>query len=289
MAIHIEALFCCLDDFFVAYQRQERENLIPAAGHRQRSGMLCLSEMMLIMTLFHLSAYKDFKHFYIYGIQGEYRNLFKEVPCYARFVQLIGRLLLPFSVLIQALRGEETGFYFADSTKLAVCDNHRISSNRVFKNLAKRGKTSMGWFYGFKLHVIINHNCEIMAVKITPGNTDDRKPLPGMVKGLNGKLFADKGYISKSLFKNLWQDGLQLITGIRKNMKNYLMPLFDKLMLRKRFILETVFGVLKFAQGLEHTRHRSPTNAFVHVLSCLIAYCLKPVKPRINKEINLKT
>jgi hypothetical protein len=289
MAIHIEALFCCLDDFFVAYQQQERENLIPAAGHRQREGMLCLSEMMLIMTLFHLSAYKDFKHFYIYGIQGEYRSLFKEVPCYARFVQLIGRLLLPFSVLIQALRGEETGFYVADSTKLAVCDNHRISSNRVFKNLAKRGKTSMGWFYGFKLHVIINHNSEIMAVKITPGNTDDRKPLPGMTKGLKGKLFADKGYISKSMFKNLWKDGLQLITGIRKNMKNYLMPLFDKLMLRKRFILETVFGVLKRTQGLEHTRHRSPTNAFVHVLSCLIAYCLKPVKPRINKEINLKT
>lgn len=197
MAINIEALFCCLDDFFVAYERHEREHLIPAAGHRQRAGMLCLCEQMLIMTLFHLSAYKDFKHFYIYGIQGEYRSLFKEAPCYARFVQLIGRLLLPFSVLIHAPRGEDTGFYFADSTKLAVCDNRRISSNQI-----------------------------------TPGNTDDRKPLPGLIKGLNGKLFADKGYISKPMFKHLWQNGLQLITGIRKNMKNYLMPLFDKLMAR---------------------------------------------------------
>ena len=145
----------------------------------------------------------------------------------------------------------------------------------------------MGWFYGFKLHVIINDKSEIMAVKITPGNTDDRKPVPGMTAKLNGKLYADKGYLSKTLFRDLWQNGLQPITGIRKNRRNYLMPLFDKLMLRKRFILETVFDAVKAAQGLEHSRHRSPINAFVHIFSCLLAYCLKPLKPKINREINL--
>ena len=127
-----------------------------------------------------------------------------------------------------------------------------------------------------------------MAVKITPGNLDDRKPVKTMTAGLTGKLYADKGYISKSLFEDLWQDGLQLITGIRKNMRNYLMPLFDKLILRARFILETVLDVLKQAQGLEHSRHRSPVNAFVHILSCLVAYGLKPLKPKINTHVSLR-
>ena len=287
MTIEITALFCCLDDFCELYEREEPRCLLRAPGHRQREGKLCLSEMMFIMALFHVSPFKNFKAFYVHGIEGKYRNCFNELPCYPRFVQLMRRLLLPFSLLIHALRGEETGYYFADSTKLAVCHNRRISSNRVFRGLAQRGKTSMGWFYGFKLHVIINHKCEIMAVKITPGNTDDRKPLPRMTAGLKGKLYADKGYLSKTLLRDLWQNGLQLITGIRKNMRNYLMPLFDKLMLRKRFILETVFDAVKAAQGLEHSRHRSPINAFVHILSCLAAYCLKPLKPKINREINL--
>jgi hypothetical protein len=145
----------------------------------------------------------------------------------------------------------------------------------------------MGWFFGFKLHIIANHKAEIMAVKITPGNVDDRKPIKTMTAGLKGKLYADKGYISKSLFEDLWQEGLQLITGIRKNMRNYLMPLFDKLMLRARFILETVLDVLKQGHGLEHSRHRSPVNAFVHILSCIIAYGLKPRKPKINTHVNL--
>lgn len=288
MTIDITALFCCLDDFCCLYQRAASEKLLPTPGQRQREGKLCLSEMMLIMALFHVSEFKNFKAFYIYGVLQKHRHCFGELPSYPRFVALMPRLLLPFSLLIHALRGEETGFYFADSTKIAVCHNRRISRHRVFRGLAARGKTTMGWFFGFKLHIIVNHKAEIMAVKITRGNADDRQPVKAMAAGLKGKLYADKGYISKPLFADLWQDGLQLITGIRKNMRNYLMPLFDKLMLRARFILETVFDVFKQVQGLEHSRHRSPVNAFVHILSCIVAYGLKPVKPRINSNVNLK-
>jgi transposase len=285
MAINITALFCCLDDFCRLYETCERQKLIPRTGSRRRCGKLCLSEMLFIMVLFHVSPFKDFKHFYLHGVQGKYRELFGALPCYARFVQLMGRLLLPLAVLLHSLRGEATGIYFADSTSLRICHNRRISSNRVFAGLAKRGKTAMGWFYGFKLHIVINHKAELVAVKITPGNCDDRKPLPAMAKGLLGKLFADKGYISKVLFEQLWQDGLQLITGIRRTMRNYLMPWLDKILLRRRFLVETVFDTLKSAQGLEHTRHRSPINAFVHILSCLVAYGFRTTKPKLTTII----
>lgn len=283
----ITALFCCLDDFCQLYEAAACRKFLPLSGQRRRQGKLCLSEMMFIMALFHVSEFKHFKAFYLHGIAHKHRDCFAELPSYPRFVGLMPRLLLPFSLLIHALRGEETGLYFADSSKLAVCHNRRISRHKVFDGLAARGKTTMGWFFGFKLHIIVNHKAEIMAVKITPGNVDDRKPIKTMTAGLKGKLYADKGYISKSLFDDLWQDGLQLITGIRKNMHNHLMPLFDKTLLRARFILETVLDVLKQTQGLEHSRHRSPVNAFVHILSCITAYGLKPIKPKIKTRITL--
>jgi len=285
MSLPIIALFCCLDDFSRIYEDWERHGLIGEGG-RRREGKLSLSEMLLIMVLFHTSPFKNFKYFYLHGVScGKYRSYFSEVPAYERFVALMPRLLLPLSVLLHALKGEETGIYFADSTKLAVCHNKRISRNKVFKGLAARGKTTMGWFYGLKLHVVINHKGEIMAVKITPGNTSDSAALRNMVRALTGKLFADKGYIGKKLFRQLWEQGLHLITGIRKNMKNYLMPWLDKILLRRRFLIETFFDNLKSSMGLEHSRHRSPINAMVHILSCLVAYCFKPGKPAINTTV----
>ena len=173
-------------------------------------------------------------------------------------------------------------YYFADSTKLAVCHNRRIHRHKVFEGLAARGKTSMGWFYGLKLHFVINHKGQIMALKITPGNTADSTMLDAMTQHLAGALYADKGYIGRELFSKLWQRGLHLITSIRRNMRNYLMPLADKIMLRKRFLIETVLDTLKSEMGLEHSRHRSVSNAMVHVLSCLVAYAFRPGKPSIS-------
>lgn len=285
MSTNITALFCCLDDFCKVYREWERNHLIPTDRQRCRDGKLSLSEMLFIMVLFHLDPFKNFKVFYQYGVCHRHRRCFKEIPCYDRFIQLMPRLFMPLTLLLHSLSGEETGIYFADSTSLKVCHNKRIHRHRTFDKLAARGKTSMGWFYGFKLHVIINHNGEIVALKITAGNTDDRAVLDDLTKNLKGKLCADKGYIGKDLFQSLWQRGLHLITGIRKNMKNYLMPWIDKWLLRKRFIVETVFNTLKSHMGLEHSRHRSPINAMIHILSCLTAYAFKTSKPAI-KPIN---
>ena len=281
MSINITALYCCLDDFCKVFEEWEGHRLIPSEKKRCREGKLSLSEMLFIMVLFPLSPFRHFKAFYRYGVGHQYRGCFDEIPHYDRFVSLMPRLFAPLTVLLHCLSGEETGIYFADSTKLAVCHNRRISRHTVFDGLAARGKTSMGWFYGLKLHFVINHKGEIMALKITPGNTADNAVLNDITKHLAGKLYADKGYIGKELFQKLWRRGLHLITGIRRNMKNYLLPMADKIMLRKRFVIETVLDTLKSEMGLEHSRHRSPVNAMVHVLSCLTAYIFRPGKPRI--------
>ncbi len=146
--------------------------------------------------------------------------------------------------------------------------------------MAKRGRTTMGWFFGFKLHLLINHKGQIMAFRITDGSRDDRKPLEEMTTALQGKIFADQGYVSKSLLERLWQRGLHLLTSIRRNMKNDLIPMLDKGLVRKRFIIETLFDQLKSSMGLAHTRHRSPSNPLLHILSCLAAYTL--AQPKVN-------
>ena len=258
------------------------QTLARPSADRHRPALALLAGF--IMVLFHLSPFKNFKAFWFYGVEQKYRDCFGDLPSYGRFVALMPRLLVPFCILMQCFRGEETGVYFVDSTKLAVCHNARINRNKVFKGLAKRGRSTMGWFFGFKLHLVINDKGQVMAVKITPGNTDDRKPLETMIAELKGKVFGDKGYISKPLFQRLWQQGLHLITGIRRNMKNFLLPILDKIMLRKRFIIETLFDKLKSSMGLEHTRHRSPTNAFVHILSCLAAYILAHQRSKSAKS-----
>jgi hypothetical protein len=278
MAIDITALYCCLDDFSKLFAEWEAHRLIPSQTTRQRMSKLSRSEMLFIMVLFHLSPFKHFKAFYLYGIGQQHRDCFGDLPHYDRFVSLMPRLFTPLMILLHSLSGEQTGVYFADSTKLAVCHNHRIHRHKVFDGLAARGKTSMGWFFGLKLHFVINHKGQIVALKITPGNT----VLDQMTRHLAGKLYADKGYIGHELFKTLWRRGLHLITGIRRNMKTYLMPMADKILLRKRFVIETVLDTLKSEMGLEHSRHRSPVNAMVHVLSCLVAYAFRPGKPSIS-------
>jgi len=195
------------------------------------------------------------------------------------------RLFMPLNILLHLLSGEETGIYFIDSTAISICHNKRRYRNKVFANLAKSGKSSMGYFHGFKLHAIINHKGEFVALKITKGNVDDRKPVEDMTKDLTGKVYADKGYINNNLFLTLYSRGLKMVHGIKKNMKNKLMNLEEKLMLRKRNLIESVFDYLKNKMNLLHTRHRSPINALVHILSNLVAYSLKKNKPALKFDI----
>lgn len=183
-----------------------------------------------------------------------------------------------------SLYGKCTGISFVDSTSLTVCHPKRIHSHRVFRGLAKRGKTTKGWFYGFKLHLSINENGELLAFFLSPGNTSDLAVLPKITQGLVGKLFGDKGYISQEMFENLFSRGLQLITKLRAKMKNRLMPVIDKILLRKRGMIDSVIGQLKSICQIEHSRHRSPINFVVNLLGGLVGYSLKPDKPSLHLE-----
>jgi transposase len=154
-----------------------------------------------------------------------------------------------------------------------------------FSKLAARGKTSVDWFYGFKLHLVVNEQGELLNITLTPGNTDDRKPVPDLLAGLFGKVFADRGYVSKKLARQMLQEwGIEFFAKPKRNMKNKLMKLTDKLLARKRSIIETVIDQLKNISQIEHSRHRSPINFMVNVMCGLIAYCHQPKKPALNLE-----
>lgn len=175
-----------------------------------------------------------------------------------------------------------------DSTCIKVCHNCRINQHKVFKDLAARGKTSVDWFFGFKLHLVVNDRGELLNIILTPGNTDDRTPVTKLLQQLFGKVFADKGYVWQKLAKQLLKTaGIELITKLKRNMKQRLMPLNDRLMLRKRSIIETIIDQLKNISQIEHSRHRSPVNCFVNLLGGLIAYCHQPKKPSIALDHNL--
>jgi transposase len=278
-------LFCDVDDFCQGFLPLWRRQLVSVGEmQRQRERSLSVSEIMTILIHFHQSHYRDFKAYYTDYVQERLQREFPSLVSYTRFVEFIPSVLLPLCAYLRKnCFGTCTGISFIDATSLAVCKNPRIHSHKVFAGLAKRGKTSTGWFFGFKLHLIFNDQGALLNLLLTPGNVDDRKPVPKMVRKMFGKLFADKGYISKKLFEELLRTfHVQLVTGIRSNMKNVLMPLMDKLLLRKRAIAETIIDQLKNVSQIEHSRHRSPVNFLVNLICGLIAYCHQPKKPSLN-------
>jgi len=280
-------IFCHIDDFCKDFENQFKRNLLTdGSNKRNRSFKLSLSEIMTIMIFYHQSGYKTFKDYYEKEVLGHMKTDFNGLVSYNRFLELRQKAFLPLLIYSQlASLGRPTGISFIDSFSLAVCHNRRISSNKVFKGIAQRGKTSVGWFYGFKVHLIINHLGEIISFYITPGNVADSNEsvLIKLTKDLFGKIFGDRGYlVGNKLFQQLYKNGIHLITKIRKNMKSKLMPLEDKLLLKKRGLVETVGGVLKEGLSMEHSRHRSPLGFFGYIVSTLIAYGFRKNKPSIK-------
>lgn len=284
----LEELFCDVDDFCQRFLPEwQHQQLTAGERQRLRASTLSPSEIMTLLIYFHQSAYRHFKGFYLYHVHKHLRAAFPQLLSYPRFVALMPSVLLPLTVYLHTRRrGAVTGISFIDSTPLMVCHNRRIRSHQVFKQLARRGKTSTGWFYGFKLHLVVNDRGEILAFQLTPGNVDDRQPVPQLVRGLSGKLFGDRGYLSQHLFEALLEENIHLVTKLRRKMKNKLMPLINKLLLRKRAIIETINDQLKNISQIEHTRHRSTVNFMVNLIAGLAAYTHRPRKPSIYDSKN---
>lgn len=283
----LEDVFCDVDDFCRLFLPDwHRRQLQHGERKRRRGGRMALSEIMTLLIHFQQSHYRDFKAFYLLHVGQHLAGAFPQRLSYNRLVAVMPTALVPLSVYLQTRKGPVTGIAFIDATSLVVCHNRRIRSHKVFKKIARRGKTSVGWFYGFKLHLVVNDGGELLAFQVTPGNVDDRKPVPRLVTGLTGKLFGDRGYISQKLFEALLDQDLQLITKLRKGMQNKLLPLVDKLLLRKRALIETINDQLKNISQIEHTRHRSVINWMVHLLAGLAAYTHQPQKPSLNLSQN---
>ena len=290
----VTELFCMADDFCKFFDAMMKKCTLKSDNKRayHRDSTMSKSEIMLIMIMFHDSGYRCLKHFYVEKVCKHLRHLFPKVVSCNRFVELEKQVAVPLALFIKkVLLGKCTGISFVDSTPLRVCRNQRIHIHKVFKGIAQRGKCSMGWFFGFKLHLICNEKGEILNFMITPGDVDDRKPLEykAFVEFIYGKLVGDKGYIGKNLFQRLFVDGIQLITKLKSNMKGALMSVSDKLLLRKRAIIETVNDELKNIAQVEHSRHRSFENFIVNMLGAIAAYCVFPKKPCIHVQRTLDT
>jgi hypothetical protein len=280
----LEALFVDIDDFCQKFEPEWYQRLLNDGGkQRQRARSLGLSEVMTILVAFHQQQYRNFKHYYQEHVSVYWRGEFPQLTSYHRFVELIPDALLPLCVYLKHCFGACTGISFLDSTSVKVCHNRRINQHRVFKGVAARGKTSVDWFFGLKLHLVVNEHGELLNMTITAGNVDDRKPVPDLVADLFGKIFADRGYVSQPLATQLFEDfGIEFFAKPRRNMKNRLMRLNDKLLARKRSIIETIIDQLKNISQIEHSRHRSPVNFCVNILCGLIAYCHQPKKPSLQ-------
>jgi hypothetical protein len=256
--------------------------------HRNRQPSLSDSEIISILIFFHFGSFTNFKHYYNNYVKVHLSDCFPGLVSYNRFIELQQRVAVPMMLFLKiCCLGKSRGINFVDSTHLKVCDVRRIHNHKVFKEVAERGFTSIGWFYGFKLHLIINDRGEILAFYLTKGNVDDRdiKVMKSLTENIFGKLFGDKGYVSQALFDLLFADGIQLITKVRKNMKQKNLTETEQILLRKRAIIESVNDELKNICKLQHTRHRSVNGFLFNIMATLAAYSFFPKKPSLNIQM----
>ena len=282
----VTEIFCIIDEFCKHFDAENAQKVLISSKvtpRRRRAASMSDSEIMTILLLFHFGSYRNFKHYYLSFIKIIQKKEFPTAVSYNRFVELEGRVFfqMMFFLNLQTF-GRCTGITFVDSTMIPICHNLRRYANKVFKGIATDGKGTMGWCHGFKLHLACNDRGEIIAFVLTGANVSDKDPevFKVLAKRLYGKLFADKGYISQRLFDILFEDGIQLVTGLRVNMKNKLMPFYDRMMLRKRYIIETINDMLKNTAQIVHSRHRSVGNFIMNIISALGAYCFFDNKPK---------
>ena len=275
------SIFCEIDDFCKELDKNMSQLQLtgPSKGRRGPACCLSISEIMTVQILFQMVGYRNFKTFYTSFLQIYWKQYFPRLPSYQRFVELTHRALYPLTLFAQLKSGKKTGIYYIDGSCLPVCHLKRSKRNKVFREIAQYGRTSVGWFFCLKIHLVINNLGEMIAFKITRGNVHDGAAAKSLLLSLEGLAFGDKGYIGKKLFDELLKNGLKLITRKRKNMKEKLLVNdYEKQLLNQRNSIETVFDCLKHKYHVWHTRHRSIINAMTNLIAALAAYAIEPLK-----------
>ncbi len=275
----LEELYIIIDDFCKEYEKNSQNKVLGSSikKTRKRKTKLSLSEIISLLILYQSSNIKNFKAFYRF-IQTELTKAYPNLCSYNRFIELAPRAVKPLMVLFASY----DGLSYIDSTSLKVCHIKRETRHKLFKRIATKSKSTMGWFYGFKLHIMTNKKGELLNAYFSHANVDDRQGLLAMCKKIFGNLIGDRGYLGKKIKQTLQTQGINLITRGRKNMKNHHLNLIELAMLNSRNLIETVIGKLKLQFNLEHTRHRSISGFIINILASLIAYCFSSNKPRSN-------
>jgi hypothetical protein len=274
-------IFCEVDDFCKEFDQNISQPLLssPTKGRRGPDCCLSISEIMTIQILFQMLGYRNFKTFYMGFLQKYWQHYFPNLPSYNRFVELISRSIFPLTLFTQLKCGKKTGIYYIDSSCLPVCHLKRSKRHKTFDAIAQYGKTSVGWFFGLKVHLVVNHQ----------GNCHDSATAQSLLGSLRGLAFGDKGYLGKKLFEILLNKGLKLITRKRKNMKETLkLSNYEQQLLNQRGIIETIFNCLKHKYHIWHTRHRSVINAMSHLMAALAAYTIEPLKLSAFKQLTIQ-
>lgn len=289
----ITEIFCIADDFCKEFEVEMAKHALsssPEAPKRRRKRMMSDAEVITILICFHFNTFRNFKHYYLFYVCPHLTDLFPETFSYSRFVEVMPRCFVALAMFLRLVCfGQCTGISFVDSTCIPVIHNKRQFNMKVFKDLAVKGKSTMGWYVGFKLHLLCNEKGELVNFVLTRANVDDRElsVINTLTDKVFGKLYADKGYISQFLFGHLWDEGIHIVTGLRSNMKQRLVPLYDKIMLRKRSVIESVNDMLKNVAQLVHSRHRSVHNFIMNLLAAMGAYCFFATKPEVNFDFEI--
>jgi hypothetical protein len=272
-------LFCLVDDLVSEIQTNQLNP--PTQNSRGRTAVLCSSEIVTLGILYQWSGIKSVKGFYETAKHHKlYQQAFPAWPSYKIFVEQMNlQSTLALNILVILLACNRTThtqrkqhLQFVDATPLPVCKNKRISSHKVAKEVAELGKSSTGWFYGFKLHITCNEQGELLSVTITPGNTDDRTPLKKLFKHLKGIVVGDAGYVSEKWKEYFEKIGIHLFTATKKTMKK-LMTKLQHCLLKRRQRIESVFHVLKDNLNMVSSLPRSVNGHFARYIYGLVAYC----------------
>lgn len=273
-------LFIFIDDFskaFISHGEVESDNeflVLYSRLKNQNNCQLHLSEILTITVYFHSSGFKTFKHYYKF-LERYHMKEFPTLISYNRFVEIKNNYAFELFVLSQLILADCDGLSYIDSTHLSVCHIKREYIHATFDGIASKSKSTMGWYFGFKLHMITNQYGHPISYELTRASVDDRQAPDRLFDKIFGELYGDKGYLGKPFIERMSEKSIKIITALKKNMKPQIMPVGQSEKLNKRSIIESVFNCLKNHLNMQHTRHRNPKNYVINLIGAITAYCFK--------------